>query len=199
MLRAYIRGIPGRAASKQREMAKAAGITALYEEEDGRYPEKLNACIKSVRPKESVWVSDVAVLANSRDKLMPILVTIEHRGGGLVEGSTERTDMSLTGAQMVLGAVEYWARSNKTFGKLTAGEAGAIGGTKSGKRHKKNRMPKNLAREVWQAKNNMDVDMRLATINADDTYKKKWTKSSAYSQLGKSGGDAGRRGKRPSE
>lgn len=204
MLRAYLRKIPGLPLERQFHMADAAGVLAdvRYIEARGDITVVRDEALKSLRPNDTLWVADLAVIADSRKGLLGFLETLNKVVEvAIFEGRSGRVSSAPhDGQHMVLEATARWAARNKTFGTLTAAEAGMAGAKQATKTKRKGRAPKDLVAKIWHDKSrlHMNTDEITAAVNAfarAQGFCTEWSTTSLYRALGPRGAAAGRKAK----
>lgn len=149
MLRCYGRPVVGWTEAKQRDLFAQRGVKSrdgapIYFDTAGTFPRQRKAVIASLRSgaKDELGVARLYVLASNRKDLREVLADIKSKGATIRELATGRVLHPDDCADAILDAVNWWGARTKTFGNLTAAEAGELGKRTQARVRKKMYVPK---------------------------------------------------------
>lgn len=191
MLRCYGRPVVGWTEAKQRDLFAQHGVKSrdgapIYFDTAGTFPKQRDAAVRSLRSgaKDELAVARVYVLASNRRDLREVLAAIKSKGATVRELATGRVLHPDDCADAILDAVNWWGARTKTFGNLTAAEAGEIGKRTQARIRKKMFVPKATAWPIWSNKN-ISTEEALRQINAIPGYRKMRSQNTAYTHYGR--------------
>lgn len=202
MKRAYIRSIPGLSAKRQNEMADADGVgkRERYEEKRSEPTDIRKSAVMSIRPSDELWVADLTVLADNRPTMVAFLNwSNKEHPVAIYESRTKRVSLPPHHGQgMAFDACTRWANRNRTFGTMTAAEAGSEGGKEAAKTKRVGYPPINFCKAIWHdpANANMksaDLAEKVAAACRKAGYKKTYSETSLYRHCKKRSVDSGRK------
>lgn len=200
MLRCYGRTVVGWTEAKQRDLFAQHGVKSrdgapIYFDTAGTFPRQRKAAIASLHAgaKDELGIARLYVLASNRKDLREVLADIKSKGATIRELATGRVLHPDDCADAILDAVNWWGARTKTFGNLTAAEAGELGKRTQARVRKKMYVPKALAWPIWSDKT-LSTEEALRRINAIPGYSRKMRSlTTAYRHYGKREAFAGRR------
>lgn len=200
MLRCYGRPVVGWTEAKQRDLFAQHGVRSregapIYFDTAKTFPAQRKAAIASLRAgsKDELGVPMLYVLASNRADFRKVLADVKAKGATIRELATGAVINPGACADAILNAVNWWGARSKTFGNLTATEAGELGKKTQERIRKQSYMPKAEAWPIWSDKN-LSAEEALRRINADPKYgRKRKSLNTAYRHFGKRSAFAGRR------
>lgn len=197
MRRFYFAPVPGIPIADQKKLAEVQGWhedhAATYEDSKSSYPSQYNKLVEHHRAgrADEIWVSDLAVIIQSRGEFELVQGNLTASGSYIFEGRTGlRSNKAVDWAKMVLGVSDHWSR--KKLATKQAKLIGAKGGRKRGKGFAERRLPKGEASKIWADKM-LDEQEALDKINSVPGYAIEWTRSSAHRHFGPRGTPTGPR------
>jgi hypothetical protein len=201
LLIGYFRKITNLPLAEQLAMADRDGVgkRSRHIEKTGEITEVRESAFGAQRSDSRLWVADLTVLTDNRDKLVLLLKDLSAKKHPVViqEGRAGRVSLPPhDGQHMAIEALARWSRANGGFGLMTAHDAGSKGGKVASKRRRKQRLPNDLAKSIWFDKSLLhlktdEIVAKIVALGQEQGFGMDWTQPSLYRAFGKRGADAG--------